>query len=175
MKKLPYPIYLSFFLGILGIICSGLLAGVNCITAPVIKENQAKAFNEILKQANLEYDTEMNGLDTDVAGCYALNGNKVKCAVFQVTTKNNDDNVEFNIIIAINVTNGQIEYISVAGQSGFTTHGHDADFIGNDFGVKNATSSNYEDKFTGISGATHSALAVKNAITVAFSQFEKVK
>ena len=42
MKKLPYPLLLALFLGVLGIIAAGLLAESIFLTAPAIKANEEK-------------------------------------------------------------------------------------------------------------------------------------
>jgi len=54
MKKLPYPLYLALFLGVLGIIAAGLLAGINILTAPAIKANEEKKLAEQFKVIEVE-------------------------------------------------------------------------------------------------------------------------
>ena len=62
MKKLPYPLYLALFLGVLGIIAAGLLAGINILTAPAIKANEKKKLAEQLKVIEVESPTEKHAL-----------------------------------------------------------------------------------------------------------------
>lgn len=176
MKK--HPAYMIGFLAIVGIICATLLSVVNAITYPIILENEFKSLNATLSALDvqvtedlteeLEKDKNMlDGVNNVYAGVHADSTN---CYVFEVNANNNF--TSFKVLVVISKEDGKILTLSTVGESGFTTHGKDSLFKGNDFGLTNSTSSSLDANFISVSGATVSSDSILVAVKLAYKQLE---
>jgi len=173
MKKIPYPLYLAIFLGALGIIAAGLLAGVNILTAPAIKANEEKRLEEQLKVIEVESPSIVKvKLLAGVVGVYEGIYKGTECYVFN--TEDTNEYLTVRVLVVIDKVAGKVINLSVGMPA--TTHGLNDKFIDNKFGVINAGANDFEGKFVyNISNATTSATSVKNCIKVAFEQNKGIK
>lgn len=172
MKKLPYPLYLALFLGVLGIIAAGLLAGINILTAPAIKANEEKKLAEQFKVIEVESPKILEvELLENVLGAYEGLTNGKACFVFNVQNKNQFLTVQ--TLVVISQEDGKILNLSVNLPA--TTHGMDSSFEGNKFGVIDANQDDFTGKFVTISGATKSSDSVKACINLAYEQYKGIK
>jgi Na+-translocating ferredoxin:NAD+ oxidoreductase RnfG subunit len=90
----------TLFLLILGLIAGFLLAFVNSITAPIIRESEEKAAREALSQyypfANYkEVTSDMNNLDANIQKVYYAFGvdNKLAAVIYETSVKGYADQV----------------------------------------------------------------------------------
>lgn len=176
MKK-NSPVYMILFLTVLGIICAGLLSGVNALTKGKIAENEQKKLEQSLEALNIQSPVivDVEYVSDDIKGVYegsySGNGESVSCYVFEVEQKNKF--TTFTTLVAIS-KDGSLLAITPKGSSGFTTHGMDASFIGNNFGIIGSTSDNFASNFQGVSGATYSSGSIKGSIELSYEQFNKI-
>lgn len=174
-KGMPDILKLTLFLAVLGLICAGLLAGMNRLTAPIIEKNKQKELETTLaavgvKNPVLVVDIELVG---GVRAIYEGQINNADCYVFEVSVTNQYTTI--TTLVVIGKSDRIIKALSpVAGTPSFTTHGLDGSFSGNNFGVVGANQSNYQSAFENISGATVSSGSISRAVALAYEQFGKV-
>lgn len=174
MKK--HPAYMIGFLAIIGIVCATLLSVVNAITYPIILENEFKSLNATLSALNVEVSedlTESLGDDLleDVNNVYSgKHSGSTNCYVFEVNAKNSF--TTFKVLVVISKQDSKVLTLSTVGESGFTTHGKDSSFKGNDFGLSNSASSSLDANFTPVAGATVSSDSILEAVKLAYEQLK---
>ncbi len=175
-KKMPHILHLVIFLSILGIVCAGLLAIINNITAKYIEENKYKELVSTFEAIGVSSPKELTNqtLVDGVEKIYLAKMDDADCYVFQVKSKNS-----FTTIDTLVVINKETEVIlavrPISGTPSFTTHGKDGSIQNHDYNVKGSTSSTYEEYFSAVSGATISSGSIKNSIRLAYEQLSKVK
>ena len=172
MKK--HPVYMICFLAILGVICAGLLSGVNAITAPIIKENKFAAVNKTLEAIKVLEGEVVEGVDL-VDGVESIYAGQFEgttaCYAFVVNVKNNF--TEFQVLVALS-KDGKILAISPAQGSTLTTHGKDSAFAGNTFGII-GSGSDFASKFEVVAGASVTSGSFEEAVKIAFKQLKKLQ
>ena len=143
MKKLPYPAYLALFLGILGIISAGLLAGINILTAPAIKANEEKKLAEQLKVIEVESPKILEvELLENVQNAYEGLYSGKEVYVFNVQNKN--QYLTIQTLVVITKEDGKILNISVGLPA---TNPPGIGDLGVKFGLIDATQEDYDSKF----------------------------
>ncbi len=173
MKKLPYPAYLALFLGILGIISAGLLAGINILTAPAIKANEEKKLAEQLKVIEVESPKILEvELLENVQNAYEGLYSGKEVYVFNVQNKN--QYLTIQTLVVITKEDGKILNISV-GLPATNPPGIGGSFEGVKFGLIDATQEDYDSKFDKVTGATISSNSVKACVKLAFDQYKVIK
>ena len=168
---------LSLFLAVLGLVCAGLLACINHITAPIIEENRMKELEKQLEIINIKEPTIVDcelvkGVDAVYTGVYNKGlSDETECYVIQVTVKN--DYTQITSVVAISRSSGKIVALApFSGDPSFTTHGKNGAFENNDFGLVGSGSSSINTAFENVAGATKSSESIKTAAKLAFEQYE---
>lgn len=174
-KRMPDILKLTIFLAVLGLICAGLLAGMNKITAPIIEKNKQKELEATLAAVGVKNPVLVNDaqLVNGVKAIYEGQIDNADCYVFEISVANQYTNI--TTLIVIGKTDQAIKALSpVAGTPSFTTHGLDKAFNGNDFGVIGSNQNTYKSAFITVSGATVSSGSISKALELAYEQLGKV-
>jgi len=172
MAKIPQPLKLGIFLFVLGTICAALLATVNSFTSPIIEEAKSRQLAETLgdlksgvtfKDDTSTY-TRLGGV-RKIYGTYT--GTDLNGVIYLVSVSGYGGVIE--VLIGINTENDTMMGLKVLTQS--ETPGIGTKIVDHDFGIAGDAVSSTE--FTMISGATVSANAVKQALTIAKNQYNQ--
>lgn len=175
-KKMPHILHLVIFLFVLGLICAGLLALVNNITAPFIEKNKENDLENTFSQINVKNPVELKN-QTLIDGVEKIYLGKIddeECYVFQINSKNNFTTITTLVVISKR-SNLILALQPMSGTPSFTTHGKDDAIANNDYNVVGRGENNYNDYFNSVSGATISSSSIKNSIRIAFEQLKQVK
>lgn len=171
-KRMPYPLYLAIFLMVLGVICSLLLSVINYITSPIIEKNNQKALSETFEFfgiSNTIDATDDYELVDGVNKVYQGDLADEKVYIFDVSVKNQF--LKIGMLIVVN-NDGVIK--NVKNMTTLTTNSKD-NLFSSDFGVIYSTVYNYEDNLSIVTGATVTSTSIKQALSIAKSQFDVVK
>lgn len=177
-KKMPHILHLVIFLTILGVICAGILALVNNITAPIIEGNLQEELESSLntigvKEAKEVTDQYENNLVDGVEKIFEGKLEGTMCYVFQVSNKNSFTTITTLVVLAKD--SGVILKVNpLSGTPSFSTHGKDDAILNHDFGVNGRNENDFETYFNAVSGATVSSGSIKASISIAYAQYNKI-
>lgn len=162
-------IKLAVFLTVLGIICAGLLALVNSVTAPIIEKNKSKELEKTLEVINVKNPVVLDdvvlleGVDQVYEG--TING--TDCYVFQTTIKNSYTTI--TTLFVVSKSDKKIVEVAPIGAN-LTTHSFDKDILESNFGLIGTNSTNFESSFEVVAGASRSSDSIINGAKLVFEQ-----
>lgn len=179
-KKMPHILHLVLFLSVLGVICAGLLAAVNELTAKRIEENIKAELDSSFSQMGVVSPKERvlsgNQLVSGVKNVYdaKLKEDDSECYVFQISHKNAF--TEITTLVVIKKDSKIVASVKpLSSTKGYTTNGKSVEIENQDYGVNGCSESDYEQNFRPISGATISSNSIKESIKIAFEQLRKME